>query len=143
MGEPVGDAVGSIIPSYRRNQIHPGKVFCESSSVTRPPKQEVLPARFRDELYTRLGCVAFVLPPLRRHIEDVVPLAKRFIVKYGVEFVEEAESLDPTFIIFLKQYHVAGVGRFIIGQTREMFDNGWMLILGTQESATVTPCSSL
>ena len=84
-----------------------------ASSVTRPPKQEVSSARFRDELYASLGGVA-VLRPLRNHPEDVVPLGIRFIRKYKVKFGEEAEVLDPTVIIFPKPYCAAGVGRFRI-----------------------------
>jgi len=68
------------------------------ASSCRDPKQEVWAARCRDELYARLSGVAFVLPPLRDRLEDIVPFRKRFILHYGAELSQEVEALEPKVI---------------------------------------------
>ncbi len=65
------------------------------ASSNRDLKQEVSAARFREDLYFRLNVVAFVLPPLWNRVEDIVPLSKRFMAKYGVELGKEVVEIDP------------------------------------------------
>jgi two-component system response regulator AtoC len=77
-------------------------------SSYRDLKQEVSAARFRDDLYSRLNGVAFVLPSLWNRVEDIVPLSTRFIAKYGVELGKEVVELDPNAIVFLEQYPFLG-----------------------------------
>jgi transcriptional regulator of aroF, aroG, tyrA and aromatic amino acid transport len=77
-------------------------------SSYRDLKQEVSAARFRDDLYSRINGVAFVLPSLWNRVEDIVPLSKRFIAKYGVELGKEVVELDPYAIVFLEQYPFLG-----------------------------------
>ena len=74
------------------------------ASSYRDLKQEVSAARFRGDLYSRLNGVALVLPPLRNRVEDIVPLSKRFIVKYGIELGKKVVELDPKASAFLEQY---------------------------------------
>ena len=85
----------------------PGEFRVIASSY-RDLKQEVSSARFRDDLYSRLNGVAFILPSLWNRVEDIVPLSTRFIAKYGVELGKEVVELDPNAIVFLEQYPFLG-----------------------------------
>ena len=44
---------------------------------------EVMAGRLREDLYYRLKVITVKLPPLRERKEDVLPLAERFLEKYG------------------------------------------------------------
>ena len=78
------------------------------ASSYRDLEQKVSAARFRDDLYSRLNGVAFVLPSLRNRVEDIVPLSKRFIAKYGVDPGKELVELVPKAIAFLEPYPFPG-----------------------------------
>ncbi|MBI3356551.1 MAG: sigma-54-dependent Fis family transcriptional regulator [Nitrospirae bacterium] len=77
-------------------------------SSYRDLKQAVLEGRFREDLFFRLNVIQFVLPPLRSRVEDIVPLAKRFMVKYGLELGKEVTDIDPKAIAILEQYPFPG-----------------------------------
>ena len=83
-------------------------------------KQEVSAARFRDDQYVCLNGVAFVLPPLRNRLEDIVSLSKQFILKYGVELGKEVQALDPKAITVLEQCPYAGN----ISECQDMIERG-------------------
>jgi two-component system response regulator AtoC len=78
------------------------------TSTYRDPKQEVSAGRFREDLYFRLNVISFVLPPLRDRVEDIVPLAKRFMAKYGLELGKEVAEIDPKAIATLEKYSYPG-----------------------------------
>ena len=75
---------------------------------SRDLKQEVAAGRFREDLYFRLNVLAFLLPPLRSRVEDIAPLSKRFMVKYGVELGKDVVEIDPAAIAILEQYLFPG-----------------------------------
>jgi two-component system, NtrC family, response regulator AtoC len=52
--------------------------------------------------------MAFQLPPLRDRIEDIVPLSKRFMVKYAMELAKEVVEIDPAAIAILERYSFPG-----------------------------------
>ena len=41
--------------------------------------------KFREDLFYRLNVVSLPVPPLRERREDIVPLARHFVVKFGLE----------------------------------------------------------
>ena len=75
---------------------------------SRDLKQEVAAGRFREDLYYRLNVFAFRVPPLRNGVEDIVPLSKRFMVKYGMELGKEVVEIDPAAIAILERYPFPG-----------------------------------
>jgi DNA-binding NtrC family response regulator len=42
--------------------------------------------RFREDLLHRLGVIAVALPPLSRRVDDILPLARRFLAEYAAAF---------------------------------------------------------
>lgn len=78
------------------------------AASSRDLQQEVAAGRFREDLYFRLNVLAFLLPPLRNRIEDIVPLSKRFMVKYGMELGKEAVEIDAAAISMLERYPFPG-----------------------------------
>jgi two-component system response regulator AtoC len=75
---------------------------------SRDLKQEVAAGRFREDLYYRLNVFAFRVPPLRNGVEDIVPLSKRFMVKYGMELGKEVVEIDPVAIAVLERHPFPG-----------------------------------
>jgi DNA-binding NtrC family response regulator len=108
------------------------------ASSYRDLKQEVSAARFRDDLYSRLNGVALVLPPLGNRVEDIVPLSKRFIAKYGVgPGKKEVMELDPRAIAFLEQYPFPGNVR----ELQNMIERWMMLCVGKTVTAMELPAA--
>ena len=75
---------------------------------SRDLKQEASAGRFREDLYYRLNVLAIRVPPLRNGVEDIVPLSKRFMVKYGMELGKEVVEIDPAAIAVLERYPFPG-----------------------------------
>ena len=46
--------------------------------------EEVADGRFREDHYFRLNVIPIDLPPLRKRVDDIIPLAYRFIERFGV-----------------------------------------------------------
>lgn len=55
------------------------------ASTNKNLEKEVAEGRFREDLYYRLNAITIEIPPLRRRIEDVVPLIDHFLNKYSKE----------------------------------------------------------
>jgi two-component system response regulator AtoC len=78
------------------------------AASSRDLKQEMAAGRFREDLYFRLNVLAFQVPPLRNGVEDIVPLSKRFMVKYGMDLGKEVLEIDPAAIVNLERYPFPG-----------------------------------
>jgi two-component system, NtrC family, response regulator AtoC len=78
------------------------------TASSRDLKQEVAAGRFREDLFYRLNVFAFRVPPLRNGVEDIVPLSKRFMVKYGMELGKEVVEIDPAAIAVLERHPFPG-----------------------------------
>jgi len=78
------------------------------ASSYRDLKEEVSAGRFREDLFFRLNAMSFVVPPVRKRIEDIIPLAKRFMMKYGLELGKEVTDIDPKAVATLQQYAFPG-----------------------------------
>jgi two-component system response regulator AtoC len=94
-------------------------------------REEVLAGRFREDLFFRLNVVQFVVPPIRNRVEDIVPLAKRFMVKYGLELGKEVTEIDPKAVATLEQYLFPGNVR----ELQNIIERAMMLCVGK----TLTP----
>jgi two-component system response regulator AtoC len=110
------------------------------TATNRDIKKEVERGAFREDLYFRLNVVAFEIPPLRKRVEDILPLCRRNFVRFAQEFGKPVPDLDPEASDALQRYQYPGNIRelenileramiFCSGQTmtlnylpRELFD---------------------
>jgi two-component system, NtrC family, response regulator AtoC len=78
------------------------------TATNRDLKKDVTRGTFREDLYFRLHVVAFELPPLRKRVEDILPLCERAIVRFAQEFGKEVPELDAEARTMLERYHYPG-----------------------------------
>ena len=57
---------------------------------------DVAKGRFRKDLLFRLNTVELRLPPLRERREDILPLARRLLARFGQRYQREGVRLSPT-----------------------------------------------
>ncbi len=60
--------------------------------------------RFRPDLYYRLNTLSFTLPPLRKRMPDIEPLARYFVHRYASQLGIEVVEIVPEFLECLLQY---------------------------------------
>jgi two-component system response regulator AtoC len=78
------------------------------TATNREIKKDVERGAFREDLYFRLNVVAFEIPPLRKRVEDILPLCQRTIVRFAQEFGKPVPQLDPEARAMLERYHYPG-----------------------------------
>ncbi|TLY14990.1 MAG: sigma-54-dependent Fis family transcriptional regulator [Nitrospirae bacterium] len=78
------------------------------AATNRDLKKEVARGAFREDLFFRLNVVAFELPPLRKRVEDIIPLCMRALVRYGKEFGKEVLDIEPEARAILERYSYPG-----------------------------------
>lgn len=78
------------------------------TATNRDLKKEVGRGTFREDLYFRLNVVSFELPPLRKRVEDILPLSRRALVRFAQEFGKEVPALDPEACAILERYDYPG-----------------------------------
>ncbi|MCB1559481.1 MAG: sigma-54-dependent Fis family transcriptional regulator [Xanthomonadales bacterium] len=59
-------------------------------------QQDIRDGRFRKDLLFRLNTVEIRLPPLRERREDILPLARSFLVRHGQRYQREGIALDDS-----------------------------------------------
>ena len=59
---------------------------------------------FRRDLYYRLHVVTFHLPPLRARPQDIGPLVRGMVVRYGSKFGKKVFAIDPEALRALEQF---------------------------------------
>jgi Nif-specific regulatory protein len=64
--------------------------------------------RFREDLYYRLNVFPILVPPLREHVTDIIPLANHFVEKYSKEHEKKIISISPAATDMLMHYHWPG-----------------------------------
>jgi DNA-binding NtrC family response regulator len=78
------------------------------ATSNRDLEEEVKAKRFREDLYFRLNVVNLHLPPLRRRIADIVPLATYFATKYAKANGVPDKALAPSTAAALQAHHWRG-----------------------------------
>ena len=64
--------------------------------------------RFRQDLFYRLNVISVHVPPLRERMEDLVPLLRHFLGKYGPRQGKHAANVAPEAIEALRQHDWPG-----------------------------------
>ena len=63
---------------------------------------------FREDLFYRVGEISIIIPPLRERDNDVVLLAKTFLVQYNEEFKTKIKGFSDSAIKAMKQHKWPG-----------------------------------
>jgi transcriptional regulator with PAS, ATPase and Fis domain len=64
--------------------------------------------RFRKDLYHRFAVVKLEVPSLRQRRDDIVPMAKHFLIEYSQKFKKTFSAISPEAEAALKQYDWPG-----------------------------------
>jgi DNA-binding NtrC family response regulator len=78
------------------------------SATNRDLPERAAEGAFREDLLYRINVVTLTLPPLRRRIEDIRPLADRFISKASEEHRRPIARVEPEFYDRLLHYDWPG-----------------------------------
>ncbi len=78
------------------------------AATNRDLRQLVAAGRFQEDLYYRLHVVPIVVPPLRRRIEDVRPLADHFVAKHASRNGWRTPPLDADVVEQLERHDWPG-----------------------------------
>ena len=78
------------------------------AATDRDLEEAIRQGRFRHELYYRLNVVSVETPPLRRRLEDIVPLANHFATRYASRYNSRIRGISPEAEAYLKQYNWPG-----------------------------------
>jgi DNA-binding NtrC family response regulator len=73
-------------------------------ATNRNPWGEVQAGRFREDLYYRLHVVPCAMPPLRERDDDVLLLARHFLMLYAKEEGKEFTDFDESAVCALRRY---------------------------------------
>ena len=78
------------------------------TATNRDLQKDVRRGTFREDHYFRLHVVAFAIPPLRKRVEDILPLCRRTIARFAQEFGKPIPELDPDARTMLERYQYPG-----------------------------------
>ena len=78
------------------------------AATHRDLEEEVAAGRFRADLFYRLRVVPVRIPPLRERIDDIRPLAERFLLDFAREFSSPARRFAPSAVDALEAFDWPG-----------------------------------
>ncbi len=73
------------------------------SATNADVRAEVAAGRFREDLLYRLNTIEIHLPPLRDRREDIIPLARYFLIRYATRYRKAVEGFEPVALEALRQ----------------------------------------
>lgn len=78
------------------------------AATNRELRKEVAQGHFREDLFFRLNVVTLELPPLRKRVEDIHPLAMRFLFHHSKEIAKSISDIDEEALRLLQRYSYPG-----------------------------------
>jgi len=98
------------------------------AATNRPLETLVKDGKFREDLYYRLNVIPINIPPLRTRKEDVLPLARHFLVELNATFHRAVQGFAPETERLLLNHHWPGNVR----ELRNLVER--LVILATSDS---------
>jgi len=83
---------------------------------------------FRNDLYHRFAVVKLEVPSLKRRRDDIIPMAKHFLVEYSQKFEKAFSGISPEAEAALKEYDWPGNVR----ELKNLIERGVLLSEGPQ-----------
>ncbi len=74
------------------------------AATNRDLASEVASGRMREDLYYRLNVVAVRVPPLRDRGDDIIELARHFLVRHAVQFGRAVPEMSPEAVAVIRAY---------------------------------------
>lgn len=78
------------------------------SATNKNPETLIETGQFRKDLYYRLGVIKIQIPSLNERREDIIPLAKFFLVRFNKKFGKKFTGFTPQAERALVDYHWVG-----------------------------------
>ncbi len=100
------------------------------AATNRTLEEEVREGRFREDLYYRLQVFPLQLPPLRDRGDDVLLLARHFLVRYAREFGRSSATFSQEAAELLRAYNWPG-------NVRELENEVQRLVIQMDEGETI------
>ncbi len=83
-------------------------------SATNKNLEALVPTKFREDLYYRVGSIFINVPPLRERIEDIPLIAFHYLKKISIANNKEVKRISPDAIAAIKEYSWPGNVRQLI-----------------------------
>jgi len=74
------------------------------ASTNRDLKAMVAAGQFREDFYYRISVIPVHVPPLRERPEDIEPLARHFLGKFGLQMGKPARDFDADALSAIRRY---------------------------------------
>jgi len=78
------------------------------AATNRDLRKDVAQGNFREDLFFRLNVVSLDLPPLRKRIEDIIPLCLQTLAVHSKDLGKDVRAIDPEAQQFLERYTYPG-----------------------------------
>ena len=78
------------------------------AATNRDLQRAVAEGKFREDLYFRIRVIEIELPPLRSRTEDILPLARNFVIQFSKKLKLPHLRLDATCVDYLQAYRWPG-----------------------------------
>lgn len=78
------------------------------AATNRDLRKDVEHGIFREDLFFRLNVVSLDLPPLRKRVEDIIPLGLQTLLWHSKDLGKDVTAIDPEARQFLERYTYPG-----------------------------------
>lgn len=78
------------------------------AATNRDLRKDVEHGAFREDLFFRLNVVSLDLPPLRKRVEDILPLSLQALARHSKDLGKDVTAIDPDARQLLERYSYPG-----------------------------------
>jgi two-component system, NtrC family, response regulator AtoC len=98
------------------------------AATNRPLEMRVKDGQFREDLFYRLNVIPILIPPLRERRDDIMPLARHFVLDANTRFHKSIKGFTPDAERLMANYQWPGNVR----EVRNLIER--LVILGSSDS---------